>query len=331
VGEFRGRIVERGHTWLECRASPYTQDSALYPVLELVRLGLGLAAEDAPAAKIARMEAQLGGVGLDLARSVPLVAALFGIELPDRYTTPNLAPEALRARSLALLADWLLRLGREQPVVLLMEDFHWMDPSTVELIGQVLDQVPTVPVLLLVTYRPDFEPPWGQRSHLTPMLLARMTRAQLADLVRKAARGRDLPDAWVDEVIRRADGVPLFAEELTRTLLDQSEEELPADGTLPLHIPETLQDALMARLDALGPVKELAQVGSVLGREFDYDLLRKVSPLREEDLQAALHAAVREELFYQRGTPPDATYLFKHASRCCAPRASATTGAWPRR
>ena len=147
------------------------------------------------------------------------------------------------------------------------------------------------------------------------MLLARLTGPQLGDLVRKAARGRELPEAWVEEILRRADGVPLFAEELTKAVLDAHPEPPAAGAPVPAlrNIPETLQDSLMARLDALGPVKELAQLGSVLGREFSYDLLLAVSPMKEAELQAALRAAVREELFYQRGRPPEATYLFKHA------------------
>jgi predicted ATPase/class 3 adenylate cyclase len=312
VQAFRERIAERAHTWLECRGSAYTQDSAFHPVLELHRQGLGFRTNEAADGKLDRVAAGLQGVGFDPAETVPVIAALHGVPLGERFTAPNLSPEGMRKKTFALLTEWLLRLGQRQPLVLLLEDLHWMDPSTVELIGRVLEQVPTAPVLLLATYRPDFESPWGARSFLTPMLLSRFTRAQLADLVRKAARGRDLPDAWVGEILRRADGVPLFAEELTRTLLDQA-PDVVVDGALPVHIPETLQDSLMARLDALGPVKELAQVGSVLGREFSYELLLAVSPLKESELQAALRSAVREELFYQRGTPPEATYLFKHA------------------
>jgi class 3 adenylate cyclase/tetratricopeptide (TPR) repeat protein len=309
---FRERITERAHTWLECRGSAYTQDSAFYPVLELHRQGLGFRPDDPAETRLDRISDALAAVGFDPAETLPVVAALHGVPLGERFPAPNLSPESMRKKTFALMTEWLLRLGKRQPLVLLMEDLHWMDPSTLELIGRILEQVPTAPVLLLATYRPDFESPWGARSFLTPMLLSRFTRAQLADLVRKAARGHDLRDSWVEEILRRADGVPLFAEELTRTLLDQSSGP-SEDGTLPIHIPETLQDSLMARLDALGPVKELAQVGSVLGREFSYDLLLKVSPLNEADLQAALRAAVREELFYQRGTPPEATYLFKHA------------------
>jgi class 3 adenylate cyclase/tetratricopeptide (TPR) repeat protein len=312
VQAFRERIAERAHSWLECRGSAYTQDSAFHPVLELHRQGLGFRTDDPAETKLDRIAAGLEAVGFDAAETVPVVAALHGIPLGTRFAAPNLSPEGMRKRTFEVLTEWLLRLGRRQPLVLLMEDLHWMDPSMIELVGRILEQIPTAPVLLLATYRPDFSPPWGARSFLTPMLLSRFTRAQLADLVRKAARGRDLPESWVTEILRRADGVPLFAEELTRTLLDQA-TELPEDGALPLHIPETLQDSLMARLDALGPVKELAQVGSVLGREFTYDVLLAVSPIKDTELQEALRSAVREELFYQRGAPPDATYLFKHA------------------
>jgi predicted ATPase len=244
---------------------------------------------------------------------MPLMTTFHALPLPERYEEPVLSPEGRRKRTLELLVEWLLRLGRLQPLVVLMEDLHWVDPSTQELFGQVLERIRRENVLLLATYRPDFEAPWGAKSHLTPMLLARLTRSQLGDLIRKAARKRDLPEEWVEEIVRRSDGVPLFAEELTKTVLE-SHSEPPTEGEVPeLHIPESLQDSLMARLDALGPVKELAQVGAVLGREFDYELLLAVSPMEEAKLREALAAAVREELFYQRGTPPEATYLFKHA------------------
>jgi class 3 adenylate cyclase/predicted ATPase len=310
---FRERMAERPHTWLECRCSPYAQDSALYPVLELLQQSLGFRPGDSPETKLERIEAGLAAADFDLVQAMPLMAAFHALPLPERYEAPVLGPEAQRKRTLELLIEWLLRLGQQQTVVLLMEDLHWMDPSTLELLGGILEQEARARVLLLLTYRPDFEPSWGARSHVTPMLLTRLTRAQLSDLIRKAARERDLPEAWVEEIARRSDGVPLFAEELTRAVLD-SNPELPGGGGTPeLHIPDTLQDSLMARLDALGPVKELAQLGAVLGREFAYGLLLEVSPLKEARLQEALSQAVREELLYQRGVPPEATYLFKHA------------------
>jgi class 3 adenylate cyclase/tetratricopeptide (TPR) repeat protein len=309
---FRERLAEHAHTWLECRCSPYTQESSLQPVLELQRLALGFKVEEAAELKFRRLEAGLVAAGFDPAETLPLMAALHSLKLPEGYEEPLLGPEGRRKQTLDLLTEWVLRLGREQPLVLLMEDLHWVDPSTLELLGMILDQVARAPVLLLLTYRPAFQPPWGVHSHLTPLLLARLTRAQMGDLVRKAARDRDLDEAWVGEIVRRADGVPLFGEELTRTVVE-SNPDPPRGGETPaFQIPETLQDLLTARLDMLGPVKELAQLGAVLGREFSYDLLLKVSPLKEERLREALAEAVSEELFYQRGTPPESTYLFKH-------------------
>jgi len=280
---FRERLVEHAHTWLECRCSPYTQDSALQPVLELQREVLGFEVEEAAEAKLTRLEAGLETTGFDPAQTLPLMAGFHSLKLSERDEEPELGPEARRRQTLELLTEWVLRLGREQPV------------------------------LLLLTYRPDFQPPWGAHSHLTPVLLARLTRAQMGDLVRKAARERVLHEAWLGEIVRCADGVPLFGEELTRTVVASNPDPPRAGATPEFQIPETLQDLLMARLDALGPVKELAQLGAVLGREFSYDLLLKVSPLKEQRLREELAEAVREELFYQRGTPPEATYLFKHA------------------
>jgi class 3 adenylate cyclase/predicted ATPase len=313
VEAFRERLAERPHTWLECSASPYTQDSPLYPVLDLQRFGLGFLPDDLPGEKLQKLEAGLETAGFEPAQAVPVLAAFHGLPLPERYDAPSLSPEGQRKKTLDLMSEWLLRLGQQQSVVMVAEDLHWLDPSTLELLGTVMEQAPTAQILLLLTCRPDFEPPWGSRSHLTPMMLARLTHAQLGDLVRKAARGRDLPDEWVEEIVRRSDGVPLFAEELTK-VVPETNPQIAGNGKAPeLHIPETLQDSLMARLDQLGPVKELAQLGAVLGREFTYEILIKVSPLKEEQLREALAEAVREELFYQRGTPPEATYLFKHA------------------
>jgi class 3 adenylate cyclase len=311
VQAFREQLTEQPHTWLECRASHYSQDSALFTVLELARLGLEIRPGDTAEERLAKLERGLEISGLVLAEAVPSLAAFLSIPLPpDRYTLPNLSPEGLRKKTLALLVEWLKRLGRLQPLVLVAEDLHWLDPSSIEFLGSVLDQVATEPILILLTCRPDFEPPWGARSHLTPVPLSRLTRPQVVELVHGAARARELAERSVAEIALRSDGVPLFAEELTRAVIEGS---TGAGETSTRHIPETLQDSLMARIDALGPVKELAQLASVLGREFDCELLLAVSPVSASELESSLAVAVREELFYRRGTPPEATYLFKHA------------------
>ena len=307
--EFRERMAERRHTWLECRASPLTQDSAFFPVLELQRQGLGFAAEDVPELKTERIEAGLVRAGFDLARAMPLITSLHSLPLPARYTEPVLSPEGRRKQTLELLCEWLLRLSREQALVLTLEDLHWMDPSTIEFLGLMMPQLPTARLMILATHRPEFQSPWGRFSHVTPLQLSRLTHAQLAELVKAVARNRDVTDAWIDDVVRRSDGVPLFAEELARSALLSSANGNRAGP----HIPETLQDSLTARLDTLGPVKEVVQLCAVLGREFNYDLLSAVSPLLGKALDDALTTAVRAEIFYQDGTLPNATFLFKHA------------------
>lgn len=313
VHALRERFLDRPHTWLECRASPYTQDNALYPVLELQRAVLGFQAADTPERKLERLRSGLELAGLDLAKAVPVLAEFHGLPTSAGYATPGLSPEGLRARTLELLSEWLLCLSRQQPVLLLVEDLHWLDPSSLELLGREIEETPAERVLLLLTYRPDFEPPWGARSNLTPMLLSRLTRAQLGDLIRKAARDRAVPDAWLDEIARRSDGVPLFAEELTRAALESRAPDGARGDSPELEIPSTLRDSLMSRLDALGSVRDLAQLAAVLGREFSYELLLAVSPMREDELRRSLERAEQEELFYRRGTPPRSGYLFKHA------------------
>ncbi len=322
VEAFRARLAESPHTWLECRCSPYTQDSALLPVVDLLTQALSaLAPETARGARVSleQLEQALAGVGFPLTESVPLMASFLSLPASERYPLPNLSPEGRRRKTLALLAEWLLRLGRQQPVVLLFEDLQWVDPSTQDLLGTILEQVPMASVLALYTHRPDFSVPWPPKSHVTPVLLPRLTRAQGRQMVEGAARGRRLPEAWAREIVRRTDGIPLFVEELTRTLLEsavleQETDEAALEQVLDrLAIPATLQDSLAARLDALGPVKEVAQLAACLGRELSFELLLAVSPLKDSELEAMLARAVAAELFYQRGTPPEALYWFKHS------------------
>ncbi|MEN8160418.1 MAG: adenylate/guanylate cyclase domain-containing protein [Myxococcota bacterium] len=309
VQAFRERLAERAHTWLECRASPYDQHSALHPVTALHGQGLGFRPDDPPERRLARLEAGLRAVGFDLAETLPLMAAFHGLPGPGE---PGLSPEARRRRTLELLTEWLFRMGRDQPVVLLAEDLHWLDPSTLELFERIVDGMADVKLLLLATYRPEYEPSW-RGAHVRSVPLGRLDKEALRALVRATPHGRELPEAWVETIVGRSDGVPLYAEELARAALE-SDRAAPNASEEPQElVPETLQDSLMARLDRLGPAKEVAQLGAVLGREFPYELLRDVSPVDEPTLRAGLENAVREELLFEHGTPPHATYLFKHA------------------
>src|SRR5213594_2513322 len=200
-----------------------------------------------------------------------------------------------------------------------MEDLHWVDPSTLEFLSLLIDQGPTARILTLLTFRPDFSPPWAGRSHLTQVTLHRLPRRQAAEMTGRVAHGKALPPEVVEQVVAKTDGVPLFVEELTKMvlesgLLQEREACYELTGPLPsLAIPTTLHDSLMARLDRLAAVKGLAQLGATLGREFSYELLHAVSPWDEATLQQGLQQLVEAEFLYQQGLPPQATYVFKHA------------------
>src|SRR6266511_3226609 len=200
-----------------------------------------------------------------------------------------------------------------------MEDLHWVDPSTLELLTLLVDQGATARILALFTCRPDFSPPWTGRSHLTQVTLPRLPRRQAAEMTGRVAHSKALPPEVVEQVVAKTDGVPLFVEELTKMVLEsgplqEGEERYALTGPLPpLAIPATLHDSLMARLDRLATVKTMAQLGATLGREFSYTLLQAVAPWDEATLQRGLHQLVAAEFLYQQGLPPQATYLFKHA------------------
>jgi predicted ATPase len=231
----------------------------------------------------------------------------------------HVSPEQQRQQTLHAFLTIFLRIAAQQPVLFVMEDLHWIDPTTLELLSLLVDQGPTVRILALFTFRPDFSPPWTGRAHLTQVTLARLPRRQATEMTGQVARGKALPVEVVEQVVAKTDGVPLFVEELTKMvlesgLLQEQENRYAMTGPLPpLAIPTTLHDSLMARLDRLATVKGLAQLGATLGREFSYELLHAVSPWDEETLRRGLSQLVETEFLYQQGLPPQATYLFKHA------------------
>jgi predicted ATPase len=231
----------------------------------------------------------------------------------------DLSPEQQKQKTLQAFLAIFLRIAAQQPVLFVMEDLHWVDPTTLELLTLLIDQGPTARILALWTFRPDFSPPWTGRSHLTQVTLNRLPRRQAAEMTGRVARGKALPPAVVEQVVAKTDGVPLFVEELTKMvlesdLLQEREERYELTGPLPpLAIPATLHDSLMARLDRLAAVKGMAQLGATLGREFSYELLQAISPWDEDILQRGLQQLVTAEFLYQQGLPPQAMYLFKHA------------------
>jgi class 3 adenylate cyclase/predicted ATPase len=313
------RVVDTGAPRLTLRCSPYHTNSAFYPVIEHLQRLLHWHREETPEARLATLEQALQTARLPLAEAVPFVAALLSLPLPEHYPPLTLSPQRQRQKTQEALVAWLLAEAAQQPVLAVWEDLHWADPSTLELLGLLLDQVPTARLLLLLTHRPEFRPPWSPRSYVTPLALTRLVRPQVEEMVLRVTGGKPLPAEVVQQIVVKTDGIPLFVEELVKTILEsglvrEEAERYMLSGPLPpLAIPATLQDALMARLDRLAPVKDVAQLGAVLGREFSYVLLRTVSPLDEARLQQALAQLVEAELLYQRGHPPQATYTFKHA------------------
>jgi tetratricopeptide (TPR) repeat protein len=221
--------------------------------------------------------------------------------------------------TLEALIRQLEGLARRQPIVMIFEDAHWMDPTSRELLDLAVERVRSLPMLLVVTFRPEFQPPWIGQPQVTMLALNRLDRRDRTVLVEQIAGGKALPDEVVGQIADRTDGVPLFVEELTKSVLEsgvlrEERHRYVLDRALPpFAIPTTLQDSLMARLDRLASVRLVAQIGAAIGREFSYALLRTVSRLSEHELQAALGRLVASELVFQRGTPPDAVYTFKHA------------------
>jgi predicted ATPase len=320
VRVLKEHVAGTGRPWLECQGSPYYQHTALYPLTELLaRRLLRLEHEATAAQQVQHLEEFLGQYGFSSAATVPLFAPLLSLPLPATYSPTQVSPEQQRQQTLHALLDLLLRLATEQPILLVMEDLHWVDPSTLEWLNLLVDQGPTTRIMALCTCRPDFIPPWTGRSHYTQVTLARLPQHQAVEMIGTVAHRKTLPPEVIEQVVAKTDGVPLFVEELTKMvlesgLLQEQEESYVLTGPLPpLAIPTTLHDSLMARLDRLAMVKGLAQLGATLGREFSYALLQAIALWDEETLRQGLQQLVRAEFLYQRGLPPQATYLFKHA------------------
>jgi class 3 adenylate cyclase/tetratricopeptide (TPR) repeat protein len=289
------------HTWLECGATPYTEGTPFHPIIALVAQGLAFAPEDTATEQLGKLE-----IGLDALAStetMALLADFLGLPSPAPL---QMSPELQRRKTIDLLVQWTLSLSAAQPLVVCVEDLHWCDASTLELLGHVIAQSPTARVLLLAAARPEFTPPWPARSNLTTVQLARLTKRQARDMV-AALGGPALPADTLDALVARADGVPLYVEELTKAVME------PGAARGVEAIPATLADSLMARLDRLSAAKEVAQRAAVLGREFGYTLLAAVAGMDEAALRHGLARLVEAEILFARGEPPAATYTFKHA------------------
>jgi len=307
IEEFRARIKPTPHLWIECAGEQFFENTPFHAVSQMLNQGLGWRGDESKEERVVQVERSLELSGMKLGETVPLIAEMLNLPIPEKYPPLIFAPDQKRKRLLAALAGWGFGATTTQPLVIALEDLHWVDPSTLELQHTLVEQAATAPLMLLFTARPEFRAPWLMRAHHAQVTLNRLSDRQTREMVAGVAARSALAKDMIDTVVKRTDGVPLFAEELTRLILE-------GDGrSVAREIPATLHDSLTARLDRLGSAKEVAQLAAVIGREFSYELLQAVLPIPEAELQSALAKLADAELIYARGIPPEATYQFKHA------------------
>jgi class 3 adenylate cyclase len=288
---------------------PHPSVTLTLPLPQLSGRGIGRSGRGAdPEDQLAQLESALLLAGLKPAEAIPLIALLLNLPAAAKYPPPPLPPEQQRRRLLTMLVAWVLGAARAQPLTIALEDLHWADASTLEVVQLLAEQGPTAPLLVLCTARPEFHPQWPLRAHHTQITLNRLSARNVREMIAQVAARHALAGETVDTVVERTGGVPLFVEELTRAVLESGSAKLAGR-----EIPVTLHDSLMARLDRLGPAKEVIQIGAVIGSEFSYGLLHAVHPVGADELQSALRSATDAELVYVRGIAPEATYQFKHA------------------
>jgi class 3 adenylate cyclase/predicted ATPase len=298
------RLYGKPHIRLRYFCSPYYQDSALYPFIDQLSRAARFAPDDSPTVRLEKLESLLFRAAPP-DEDMALIADLLSLPSSEHHPLPSFSPQRKKERTLEALLRQLIGLTCEQPVIMVFEDAHWIDPTSRELLDLTVERVGGLPVLLIVTFRPEFQPPWTGQPQVTTLTLNRLDRRDRTVLVEQIAGDKSLPDEVVAQIADRTDGVPLFVEELTKSVLESG---VPLVG-----IPTTLHDSLMARLDRLSSVRRVAQIGAAIGREFSYTLLNAVAKLPADELETALARLVASELVFQRGMPPHAVYTFKHA------------------
>ena len=317
VEDFIAGLDGESHELMRFFGSPYHQRSALHPVIVRLERSMRITRGDTPAQRLDKLEALLTQYSMDVEATTPLLAALLSLPLEGRHAPLALAPPRQKTATLETLSRLLLVLSRQRPLVLVFEDLHWADPTTLELIDQLGEAVASCPILLLMTARPEFTPSPATTAGM--LSLARLDVDDVSAIVATQTGGKPLPNAVMAQIIEHTDGVPLFVEELTKTVLEagflrDTGDRYVLDGPLPaLAVPSTLQESLTARLDRLYPVKEVAQIGALIGRRFSHELLAMVSNIADTELNDSLARLVEAGLIFRRGTPPEASYTFKHA------------------
>jgi predicted ATPase/class 3 adenylate cyclase len=319
VHALRDNLREQRYTPLTSHCSPHHTSSALYPVIGLLERAAGFDRQDAPAARLTKLEALLALGARQLDDVVPVVAELMEIPIAGKYPPLTLTPERKKQRTLEVLVDQLAGIAIKQPVLAVCEDAHWIDPTTLELFSLLIERVQKLPVLVVITHRPEFISPWSNHAHVMQLSLTRLTRGHGEAMLERITHGKTLPPNIIDQILIRTDGVPLFIEELVSTVLESGRladagDHYELSGPLtPIPIPTTLHDSLMARLDRLAPIKEVAQIAAVIGREFAYEQIAAVSTFSDSQLAIALDQLVASGLIFRRGVAPNASYRFKHA------------------
>ncbi len=306
----RGQASGTEDPLIEWRSAPHWQSSSLYPAIDCFERLLGFGPNDAPAARLDKLIGHLKTVGLDGAEEIGLLAAMLSLPLEGRYPALELAPLRQKERTHEVLLDWLRASAARRPVLYVVEDLHWVDPTTQEFLQKAVEQGVTERILLLLTFRPDFEPRWKNQPHQTQVALNRLTKKQIGELMTLRSGIARLPPHVVMQIAERTDGVPLFVEEFTSMVLEAGTLRevggcVELSDSFPVHeIPATLQDLLIARLDRMDSNLDVVQLAATIGREFSFELLRAVSPLDEAALNAELAKLVKAELLFQRGRAP---------------------------
>ena len=298
------QLTKEPHIRLRYQCSSHYTNSALYPMIAQLTYAAGIAVDDPASRRLDKLEALLGRATGDVSAVAGLFADLLSISHEGRYAPRNLTPQAQKAQTLDALSNQLLGLAETQPILLVFEDLHWVDPTTQELLDLIVERIRDKAVLAILTFRPEYQAPWVGQSRVTLMALNRLPQRESIELARNVAADAGVDAQRLNEVAARAGGVPLFMEELMRSLLEGGTRDA---------IPATIQDSLLARIDRLGPAKRIAQVGAVIGREFGYRLVAPVSDVDEASLKQRLSALTDSQLVFARGAPPNATYTFKHA------------------
>ena len=319
MSTLRERLTAQGAQAVRFQCSPYHINSAFYPSIDNFERVLKFSRDESPESKLDKLEALIVKQFARPLTDVRFIASLLSIPCDERYGAITMTPQRFKDETLRTLVDLTEAAARKHPRVMLYEDAHWADPTSLEVLDLLIDRVKTFPLLIVLTHRPEFQPKWDSHGHVTALNLSKLTRAQSGAIVDKLTQGKELPAGLLDQILNKTDGVPLYVEELTKSILESGELKAVgnhydyAGAARSVTIPATLRDSLTARLDRSPAAKEIAQIGAAIGREFGYELIAAVAPHSKTDLDSALNQLTESGLAFRRGTPPEATYAFKHA------------------